>query len=194
MILLNCSLNLAVDIATILSSVFALATLIIAMIGVKWVYNIRQHQHEASYGFYANLLTYFDMLELFLKTGEEMSPWLIVLGKNKDEILKLEQKGYIEEADKCAIIAQKILDFLAKAQNQVPPNKKEEEIWEQKLNVLRKNLVKIAYYDLSAYADWGETSRQETFNGFVEAINYISEEIKRYKFKDKSETNEPKKV
>lgn len=181
MLTVSCQLNIFADIATIVSTILSFATLGLAIWGVKCVYNIREHQHEAAYGFYANIQTYFEMLKLFILEGDKMSAWMILLGKNKAEINNMNKQGYVDDAENCSVIAKEFLTFLAKANNQVPPSNEKKKEWDISFDVLRKDLVKIAYYDLAGYIDWREDKISETFTSLINAITEISQQINDYK-------------
>ena len=192
MCFLNCSFS---DIAngfsiggvifTAIGVIIAILTFVLAKKGIEIVSELKRNQHAAAYGFYSNILTYFKQLEGFIYNGNDMADWLKLLGLNSDEIGKKDQKSTeIVNAEKCAKIAYKFLDFLAQAPNQVPPISENCKQWDVNFDKLREYLFNLANYRLTAYTKWSASKIADTFNDLKIVIESIKKDITDFKEKE----------
>lgn len=188
---LNCALSDVTNvfsicgvICTAVGLLIAILTYIIAKRGIAIMTELKRNQHAAAYGFYANILTYFKQLNGFIYNGNAMADWLSLLGLNSDEISKKEQKSTeIINADKCAKIADKFLDFLAQAPNQVPPINKNCAQWDVDFDKLREYLFNLANYRLTAYTKWNSSNIAVTFADLIQVMGRIESDIKEFRKK-----------
>lgn len=89
----NCSGTSIDNIISIINLFVSISMLIVAVLGVVCVYSYRQHQKEATYGFYANMKTFLVAFQLYIhSSAEEPLPWMKILGKKKEDIIPNEEE------------------------------------------------------------------------------------------------------
>lgn len=157
---------------SIINLLISLCTLGIAIIGVVCVFNYRQHQKEAVYGFYANMRTFLTGFLVHIRSGDGRPlPWMDILSKSNTET---------DDTDRSIIapvvaFSKTFFDFLSTAPNQIPPSKRKDKtaIWEESFHTLRTRLVDIINFDLQAFPEWADTTK--IYDDLNDAVNKICE-------------------
>lgn len=136
-----------------IDSFVSVCMLVITIIGVVFVFNYRQHQKEAIYGFYANMRTFLTAFSMYIHAGnDEPMEWMYILGKTKNETTDKEREKIRPVVEFC----KSFFSFLSTAPNQIPPSRRKDIIatWENSFSILRIRLVDIINYDIQAFPDW----------------------------------------
>ena len=166
------------DAVEIIVSIIMLLLTIINLIGV---YNLRKHQEEAKFGFYLNLQAHIGILKNYLMLGETMPSWVQLIGS--DYTVREKNNADMKIAEQVEKTSEKFLDFLSKADNQVPPyfKKTKRKKWKESFDVIRKDLMMFTTWNslCNVYEDWNPSNCEESYSKLLEALNFIEHSINK---------------